>query len=225
MKIVVVEDQLDLREELVDYLNKIGHPTRGASSGSELDRLIAQEPAELVLLDIGLPGEDGIAIAQRLHDVPNLGIVMLTARSGEEDRIQSFEAGADTYLVKPVSYRELEAVIQRAQARLQAGSSEPSSWQLKPRERVLTAPNQQEVQLTLTESRLLAAIIARPDRVATRQQLVESLGLDFLNYDDRRIEVSMSRLRKKIHLSTNLKAPLKASRNVGYAFQGQCMLR
>lgn len=225
MKIAVVEDQLDLREELVDYLNKIGHQAQGVATGPALDQLMAQDPPALVLLDIGLPGEDGIAIAQRLHDIPNLGIVMLTARSGEEDRIQSFEAGADTYLVKPVSYRELEAVIQRAHARLNAASPELCGWQLKPRERVLTAPNQQDVQLTLTESRLLAAIIARPDKVATRQQLVESLGLDFLNYDDRRIEVSMSRLRKKIQLSTNLKAPLKASRNVGYAFQGPCSMR
>lgn len=225
MKIAVIEDQTDLQEELVYYLSKKGHQVYGVTNGIELNQLMTANPPELLLLDIGLPGEDGISIANRLKDIAGLSIVMLTARSSAEDRIQSFEAGADTYLVKPVSYRELEAVIQRADARLQAANQDQVGWQLRPRERVLNAPNNTQVPLTLTESRLLTAIISRTDKVATRQQLVEALGLDFLSYDDRRIEVCMSRLRKKVQLTTNLKAPIKASRNVGYSFQEACTLR
>lgn len=224
MKIAIIEDQADLQEELVYYLSKNGHQVHGVTNGIELDQLMSADPPELLLLDIGLPGEDGIAIANRLKGIPGLSIVMLTARSSAEDRIQSFEAGADTYLVKPVSYRELEAVIQRADARLQAANQDQAGWQLRPRERVLSTPDNTQVPLTLTESRLLTAIISRTDKVATRQQLVEALGLDFLSYDDRRIEVCVSRLRKKIQQLTGLKAPIKASRNVGYMFQELCTL-
>lgn len=225
MKIAVIEDQADLQEELVYYLSRKGHHVHGVTNGIELNRLMLTDPPELLLLDIGLPGEDGIAIADRLKDTAGLSIVMLTARSSVEDRIRSFEAGADTYLVKPVNYRELEAVIQRAETRLQAANQDHDGWLLRPRERILTAPNDVRVPLTLTESRLLSAIVSRTDKIATRQQLIEALGLDFLSYDDRRIEVSMSRLRKKIEHITGLKAPIKASRNVGYAFEERCTQR
>ena len=104
---------------------------------------------------------------------------------------------------------------------LAAGLSH-DNWVFHPRERVLTAPNQRPVTLTLTESRLLSAIVAQAPPTATRQQLVQALGLDFLYEGDRRIEVSISRLRKKIQSLTGLPAPIKAHRNVGYIFQAPC---
>jgi len=224
MKIVVLEDQPDLREELVYYLRKSGHQAQGGANGVALEQLMAQDTPELLLLDIGLPGEDGIAIANRLKNVAGLSLVMLTARNGAEDRIRSFEAGADTYLVKPVSPRELEAVIQRAEVRHKRTAEEGNGWRFHSKVRTLTAPNDHQVHLTLTEARLLGAMVRQSDRLATRRQLIEALGLDFLSYDDRRIEVSVSRLRKKVLLITGLDAPIKASRNVGYAFLEPCQL-
>ena len=118
MRVVVVEDQDDLREEIVIFLNRLGMDTEGASTSIELDRIIANRKPDLILLDIGLPGEDGISIAKRLKETPGLTVVMLTARSSLEDRALSLESGADNYLVKPVSLRELQAVIERVSQKL-----------------------------------------------------------------------------------------------------------
>jgi DNA-binding response OmpR family regulator len=226
MKIVVVEDHLDLREELVYFLNKRGHSSVGVSNGIELEQSMTREKPELVLLDIGLPGEDGISLAKRLSQHSSVSIVMLTARSGSEDRVQSYEAGADTYLVKPVNYRELEAVVERAAMRLRTVNENiDSCWQLNPRERVMAAPNGIKVPLTMTETRLLTSMMSRDDKVASRQQLVEALGVDFLAFDDRRIEVGISRLRKKVQETTGIALPVKACRNQGYSFNAPCFLR
>lgn len=226
MKIAVVEDHHELQEELVYFLNKTGHSSYGVSNGIELEQSMPRERPELVLLDIGLPGEDGISLAQRLNEVAGLSIVMLTARSSAEDRLLSYQAGADTYLVKPVNYRELEAVVQRAAIRLSRSDEHVSGhWQLTPRERTLLAPNGINVPLTITELKMLKAMMSRNDRVASRHQLVEALGVDFLAYDDRRIEVGFSRLRKKTLASTGLPLPIKACRNVGYSFDAPCLVR
>jgi len=225
MKIVIVEDQLDLREELVYFLGRIGHEAVGVSNGIELDQCLARDRADLLLLDIGLPGEDGIAIAQRLRATPGLVIMMLTARSGQETRIRSFEGGADNYLVKPVNFRELQAVLERASQRLSLSTREaPAGWELQRRERVLKSPTGQGVLLTEVELCLLETMVRRAGRAASRRELVEAMGHDFLSFDDRRIEVRISRLRKKIREGTSAEDPVKSEWGVGYAFAAPCTL-
>lgn len=224
MKIVVVEDQVDLREELVYFLGRIGHEAVGASSGIELDQLMARGRPDLLLLDIGLPGEDGIAIAHRLRATPGLAIVMLTARSGQEDRIRCFEGGADNYLVKPVNYRELQAVLERASQRLHPATwAMPASWQLKRRELLLKSPSGPEVRLTASEFRLLETMVRHAGKAASRRELIQAMGHDFLTFDDRRIEVRISRLRKKIREMTSVEDPVKSEWGVGYAFVAPCV--
>ena len=225
MKILVIEDQIDLQEELVYFLCRIGHEACGVSSGIELAQSMRQSQPDLLLLDIGLPGEDGIAIAGRLRDTPGLAIVMLTARSGEEDRIRSFEGGADTYLVKPVNYRELQAVLARANQRLNpdAGSN-PAGWQLMRRERLLKSPDGVTVPLTGSELCLLEILARQTGRAATRRQLIEAMGYDFMSFDERRIEVKMSRLRKKIRDTAFAQDLIQSEWGVGYAFTAECLL-
>lgn len=225
MKIAVVEDHDELRQELIYYLSKFGHQVSGACNSIELDQLMRQSGLDLVLLDIGLPGEDGIEIARRLSRVPSINIIMLTARDGAEDRIQGFEAGADVYLVKPVSFRELDAVVQRVEVKKLAGQGNVDCWQIRPSERTLISPGAIEIPLTLTEASLLNVIASQPGKIAARQKLVEALGIDYCHYDDRRLEVSISRLRKKIMTRTGLSAPIKSCRNVGYSFDDVCVLR
>ena len=110
--VVVVEDERDLREEVVDFLTGSGLAVRGAANGAELERLLGDEPADVVVLDLGLPSEDGISIAARLQTRPGApGIDMMTARGRVEERILGYQTGADIYLVKPVDYGELVAAI------------------------------------------------------------------------------------------------------------------
>lgn len=225
MNIVVVEDQIDLQEELVYFLCRIGHEATGVSSGHELDQAMQRCRPDLLLLDIGLPGQDGIAIAGRLRQTPGLVMVMLTARSGEEDRIRSFEGGADSYLVKPVNYRELQAVLARAEQRLNPGAAaRPAGWQLMRRERLLKSPAGASVPLTGSELCLLEVLARQAGKVATRCQLIEAMGFDFMTFDERRIEVKMSRLRKKIRDATCADDLVKSEWGVGYVFTAECSL-
>jgi two-component system OmpR family response regulator len=222
MKIIVVEDQIDLQEELVYFLCRTGYKAVGVSSGAELDQALAKDIPDLLLLDIGLPGEDGISIANRLARTPGLSIVMLTARSGQEDRIRSFEGGADNYLVKPVNYRELQAVLIRAVQRNLPIPRKPLSWQLKRHDRLLQSPSSFEVALTGVEVCLLETMLRQPGKTASRRELIEAMGHDFLTFDERRIEVRISRLRKKIRDSTSNEDPLQSEWGVGYAFAAPC---
>lgn len=224
MRIAVVEDHVELRAELVYYLSKHGHNVFGVGNIVELEQKMRDTTPHLLLLDIGLPGLDGIEIARRFRNEAGLSIVMLTARCDDEERVRSFEAGADTFLAKPVSFRELDAVIHRAEARKNS-SCNISGWQLFSSERMLVTPNDVHVSLTLTEACLMKELFCRPDKIASRRSLITALGADFLAYDDRRIEVVMSRLRKKVELAAGVRAPIKSVRNVGYVLEGACYLR
>lgn len=223
MNILVLEDQDDLRTLFVMHLGFAGHKVRGARNAIELDALMAQESHDLLLLDVNLPGESGMSVAKRLRSHPGLTIVMMTGRGGPEDRVQGFEAGADSYLVKPVGLRELDAVIARVQERKQAVAYQGGEgWMLKVRERRLVSPEGVVVPLTLMEVQLLSAIVKKEDRTATRRQIIEAIGFDYMSYDERRIEVSLSRLRRKIKSHTGVDVPIKALRGMGYGFDESC---
>lgn len=225
MKIIVVEDQVDLQDELIYFLAKSGHDASGVSNGIELNQAMARQRPDLLLLDIGLPGEDGIAIAHRLRNTPGMAIVMLTARSAEEDRIRSFEGGADNYLVKPVNYRELQAVLDRASQRLNRATWKvPATWQLQRRGRLLISPAGQEVPLTGMELCLLEAMVRNARQATSRRALVRAMGCDPLTFDERRLEVRLSRLRKKIRDLTGCDDPLKSEWGFGYIFMAACTL-
>lgn len=227
MKIIVVEDNLDLQQEIVYLLNKSGHEAVGVGSAPELDRRMAAGKPDVVLLDIGLPGEDGLSIARRLRDNPNMGIIMLTARGSEEDHIQGLEGGADNYLVKPVNRRLLLASLDRVHQRLTrsaSGSEAPSAWRLARREQELLPPGGAPISLTYAEVILIETMVRHEGKPASRRLLIEALGYDYLTYDERRIEVKLSRLRKKIRDLTGGEEPVRAEWGVGYMFVPPCAI-
>lgn len=223
MNIVVVEDVNDLRDEIVCWLRRTGHEVHGVGTGLELDLMLECIKPELVILDIGLPGEDGISICKRLQEVPELHIAMITARASDEDRRRGLVAGADTYLVKPVDYSELEAVIRRLEVRRRHVGDSVLRWRLHTRELQLGTPNGDQIRLTHTETRLLRALVQRSARTATRAEIMMALGVPNLP-DDRRIEVNLSRLRAKVKAHCGLELPVKANRSVGYSFLDECRL-
>lgn len=223
MNIILVEDTVDLREEITDMLGKRGHDVYGVGNSIELDRLLGSVKPHLVILDIGLPGEDGMAICRRLQNVRDLHIAMLTARSGDEDRRHALLSGADTYLVKPVDCEELDALIRRVKMRRQVADIVADCWTLSARKQLVRAPDGCQVSLTHAETLLLRTLFQRPDRAATRSELMMALGLASVP-DDRRIEVSLSRLRAKIKARCGQDLPIKANRLVGYSFLEECEL-
>lgn len=218
-RVAVVDDNQDLLDDVIFNLERAGFSVRGCASGEALDAILDSFQPQIVVLDIGLPGEDGLSIAARLRAArPALGIVMLTARTMLEDRIAGHSLGADNYLCKPVEMEELVAVVgARARAAVRAGEQE-TAWVFNARELSLQSPDGQRLPLTHAEYQVLATLIAAPGQQAGRSALIRALGGNPDDYDIRRLEVTISRLRQKIRAICPDANPVRALRNQGYAF-------
>jgi DNA-binding response OmpR family regulator len=208
-----------MREYLVTGLQAFGLRVAGAAHGEALDAAMAESEPDLVILDIGLPGEDGFTIAARLRrERPRLGIIMLTARDGLEDRIKGLDGGADLYFAKPVDLRELAAAIGSLHRRLGGGQA----WRLDRRESRLLTPRGVPVALTDLELRFLSPLMARPGEVVDREELFAALEQRSDLYAMRRMETMVSRLRSKVlRLSPEEALPVRARHGRGYAFLGE----
>lgn len=193
--LLIVEDDPDLSGEMQFFLERHGFNASVAMRGADVDPWVRAHGAGVVLLDLGLPDEDGIHIARRLAEWPALRVVMLTARCTLEDRIEGFQAGADVYLTKPVDLGELLAVVSRVSRRLppiEAG------WLLTPRQQELRTPDGQVVPLTTQEATFLQLLAESPDAAADRRRIEAHLWGQLPIDTDRRLEVMVARLRKKI---------------------------
>lgn len=222
IRIGLVEDNIEYRDNLAFFLRREGFEIAFESDGRHIERTLTEHPCDLILLDLGLPDEDGLAIARRLRiQQPSLGIVMLTARSSLDDRITGMHEGADAYLVKPVEFRELIAVLKSVLRRLEVGAEipekKPSVWLLQPANLQLVSPDGSPIKLTGREIKLLGYMVCAYPEAASRQALAESNNeiVDSLAF--RSIEVSLSRLRKKIQDATG-QTLILALRNEGYLF-------
>jgi DNA-binding response OmpR family regulator len=205
MQIAIVEDDVILREELAYFLGENGFAVTQVNNGSSLDELLMYEPIKLVVLDVNLPGQNGLEIAKRLRaSFPQLGIIMLTARTGLVDRVKSYENGADIFLPKPTPALELLAAIKRLERR-RIESEVPERWTLDPLRRHLTAPGaSQLIVLTAIEVYLLLALTSAPNHTLDYESIQELLKkkYDFKELTKRALENVISRLRKKISHAT-----------------------
>jgi two-component system, OmpR family, response regulator len=202
--ILLVDDDPEIRQLIGDFLVQHGFRVARAANGAEMDREISAERPALIVLDLMLPGEDGLAICRRLSASGRIPVIMLSALGEETDRIVGLELGADDYLPKPCSPRELLARV-RAVLRRREGA-EPSGggcyrfagWSFDPRRRELRAPGGVAKALSSGEFRLLTAFVERPLRVLTRDQLLDIARGPDADVYDRTIDVQVSRLRKKL---------------------------
>ncbi len=220
-RIVVVEDDPEIRSLLKDYLQRQGFRVDAADGAPALDRLMAQlgEP-DLVVLDIMLPGEDGLSICRRLRAASRVPIIMLTARGEDIDRIIGLEIGADDYMAKPFNPRELTARIRAVLRRLE-GPAEPrrrrlvvGGYVVDLDNRTAIDPSGVAVELTAADFDLLACFVTRPGRVLSRDQLMDLTRGRRAEAVDRTIDVQVSRLRKK--LETGPESLIKTVRSAGY---------
>jgi DNA-binding response OmpR family regulator len=202
LSVILVEDEPELRENLLLGLSAHGFEMRGVSCGSELNEALELRPAHIVLLDLGLPGEDGLAIAARLEGNPLLGIIMLTARGMTKDRVLGLKSGADNYFVKPVNIAELAVAIRNLGRRLPR-----PGWRFCAEESRLHTPNNVSVPLTAQECLLLEPLFARRGQAVPRVEIFASLGHPDDIYANARVVVLISRLRSKV-LKADPAAPL-----------------
>lgn len=224
-RILVVDDDASIRDALADYLAGRGYDVRVAEDAVACDRLLSQHPADLVILDVMMPGEDGLSLCRRLAPLGR-PILMLSALDEITDRIVGLELGAWDYLVKPFEPRELlarvRALLRRTSGAEPAhggggGSVRFAGWRLDAEARSLRDPTGRPLPLSEGEHEFLAAFVARPKRILTREALLDlGRGLDTTSYD-RAVDSALSRLRRK--LAEGCPAPLiETVRGVGYRF-------
>ena len=228
--VLVVDDDPSMREMVSDYLADYEIRVTALESARRIAEVVARETIDLVLLDLRLPGEDGMEIARKLReDSAGLPIIIVTGRKEEADRVMGLELGADDYLTKPFSPRELLARIRallrrsRAQQTVADGLQKVrayrfAGYELNVRIRRLTAPGGKNVPLTNSEFNLLAAFLAAPQCVLSRDQL---LGRSRLHNDevyDRSIDTQVGRLRKKLAPQGAKADLIRTERGAGYAF-------
>jgi DNA-binding response OmpR family regulator len=229
VRVLAIDDDESVRRMITDYLGDNEVSVTALGSGLGLADAMARETIDLLILDLKLPGEDGMEIARRLRVASDIPIIMLTGRKEEADRVMGLELGADDYLTKPFSPRELLARIRtlmrraRAQETLADGLNRIrayrfAGWELSVRLRRLKTPAGESVALSNSEFNLLVAFLAAPQRVLSREQL---LGLSRLHDDevyDRSIDVQVARLRRKIRSEESPQQFIRTERGAGYVF-------
>jgi two-component system OmpR family response regulator len=229
-RVAVVEDDPEISRMMTNYMTDHGFEVTAARNGRDLDRVLSGGKIDCVILDVGLPGEDGLSICRRLRGKSTVPIIMVTGRGTETDRIVGLELGADDYLPKPFNPRELVARV-RAVMRRSAGGEMPQTqapqvlvfegWRLDMARRQLFTPEGQPRSLTSGEFNILSIFCQNPRKVLSRDDLLDLLHGRAAAVFDRSIDVQISRLRRKIE--TNLKDPsfIKTVRYGGYFFTPQ----
>jgi DNA-binding response OmpR family regulator len=226
--ILVVDDEAEMRDAVHEYLTLRGFRISGAADGLEMDAVLADGAVDLILLDLNLPGEDGIALTRRLKSEMNVGIIIVTAYGDSEDRVLGLETGADDYVVKPFNFRELVARISSVLRRLSgpegnerdAGSVvKVGEWLFDRYEEKLSKPDGTQLGLSAAELDLLTVLIDNSGRTMSRDELLDKLSHREWDPFDRSIDVRVTRLRRKIEADPARPAIIKTVRGVGYVFK------
>ncbi len=222
--ILIVDDDAELRGMLVTYLGQNGYTAEGVADGIAMDHYLARRPVQLLVLDLMLPGEDGLSLARRLRANTDIPIVMLSARGGEVDRIVGLEMGADDYLPKPFNPRELlariKAVLRRRAPAATAGDDDIKTFgpfRLNLSNHTLTR-NGEALALTTAEFTLLRVFVQNARRVLSRDNLVELVQTNERMPFDRSIDVRVARLRRKIETDPNSPRYIRTVWGAGYLF-------
>jgi len=226
--VLVVDDDPTIRELVSDYLGRNEFRVTAVADGRAMHERIAQDVVDLVVLDLRLKGEDGMALARRLRDDSAIPIIMLTGRADEADRVMGLELGADDYLTKPFSPRELLArirtVLRRRRAEVRQGRPEGvrayrfDGWELNLNTRRLTSRDGRVVPLSNGEFSLLVVLLGSPSRILSRDQLIDLSRLHNDEVYSRSVDVQIMRLRRKIEPDPAHPRYIQTERGAGYLF-------
>src|SRR5262245_13326210 len=225
--VLVVVDDPSVRQMVVDYLGDNDIQVTALASGREIADVLARDTIDLVILDLKLPGEDGMDIARRIRADSDMPIIMLTGRKEEADRVMGLELGADDYLTKPFSTRELLARIRALLRRSRAHETVAdglakirayrfAGWELNVRLRRLKSPQGELMTLRNAEFNLLAAFLTSPQRVLSRDQLLSMSHLHDNEVYDRAIDTQVGRLRKMLKTQNSSEELIRTERGAGY---------
>ncbi len=228
--ILAIDDDPAMRKLVADYLRENDLRVTAVATGAEMTQALDQHAIDLVVLDLRLAAEDGMQLARKLREASTVPIIIVTGKQDEADRVMGLELGADDYVTKPFSPRELLARIRAVLRRYQTAREvlppqgekrrayRFARWELNLGSRRLTSPNGSRVELTHGEFNLLHAFCAAPQRVLSREQLLDLSRLYGAEVYDRSIDVQVLRLRRKIEPNPALPQYIKTERGAGYVF-------
>ncbi len=228
--ILAIDDDPAMRKLVADYLRENNLRVTAVATGAEMAQALDQHAIDLVVLDLRLAAEDGMQLARKLREQSTVPIIIVTGKQEEADRVMGLELGADDYVTKPFSPRELLARIRAVLRRYQTAREvlppqgekrrayRFARWELNLGSRRLTSPNGSRVELTHGEFNLLHAFCAAPQRVLSREQLLDLSRLYGAEVYDRSIDVQVLRLRRKIEPNPALPQYIKTERGAGYVF-------
>jgi DNA-binding response OmpR family regulator len=228
--IVIVDDDELLRGRLAAYLTSEGFRVSSADSAGTFRSIMRRERIDLVLVDIGMPGENGLSLTRFLREQSDIGVVILTGKGDPIDRAIGLEVGADDYIAKPFHLRELLARVRSVLRRTRSRSDRDAGaapvvrfagWRLDLAKRTLTSPQGKAVPLTTAEYQLLEAFVANPNQVLGRDRLLQLVaGRKWQPYD-RTVDQHISRVRRKLEQDPNQPELIKSIRGQGYLFAAQ----
>lgn len=228
-RILVCDDEVDVREMVQEYLGKRGFKVSTAANGEELRTVLSSGGIDLIILDINMPGEDGLAVLRSLRPENPVPVVMLTAAGDVVDRIIGLEMGADDYLGKPVDLRELEARVKavlrrkalpvtKTETREKVETAQFGDYELNIEAAKMTASDGSELPLTAMEFNLLKAFAQNRGRVLNRDQILEQAHDRSWDPFDRSIDIRISRLRRKIERNPEKPTIIRTVRGLGYVY-------
>ncbi len=223
-KILFVDDDQRLCRLIKRYLEHGGYEVACASCEDELNSLMAQQNYSLLLLDIMLPGKNGIELAHDIRTRSNIPIIFLTAKAEIEDKVSGLEVGADDYITKPFEEKELLARVQSVLRRTEANTSTDmlrteahfAGWKLNLLNQTLTSPDGERVDITSNEYRLLSTMVSRPNVTIRREEILNILSGREWSPLDRSADMAISKLRKKLETGSSQPGLIRTIRNKGY---------
>ena len=232
--ILVVDDDADIRDLLSEYLDRQGFRVSTAAEGRSMRVALGRSAPDLIVLDLMLPGDDGLTLCREVRSKSDVPIIMLTAKTEEIDRVVGLEMGADDYVAKPFSPRELlariKSILRRSRAlpvNLRPDDARAiafAGWRLEIPTRTLISPESVAVPLSGTDFRLLRIFLDHPNRVLSRDQLMDMTQAKDAGPFDRSIDLQVSRLRKRLNDNPKEPALIKTSRGEGYVLAAEVVL-
>jgi two-component system OmpR family response regulator len=230
LSVLLVDDDIQIRQLLSDYLSEFSMAVVAVADGKSMADALGKGSFDLVILDLMLPGEDGLSLCRSLRAKSDIPILMLTARGETMDRVVGLEVGADDYIVKPFEPRELVARIQTILRRIKGGRESPNEqenmvsfmgWRLNYALRQVISPEELVIPLSNAEFRLLKVFIDHPCRVLTRDFLLDQARGRNMDLFDRSIDLLVSRLRQKLGDDSRTPSLIKTVRGEGYLFDAK----
>jgi two-component system OmpR family response regulator len=228
--VLAIDDDAAIRQLIAGYLEDNHLRVTAVATRADMEKILAEQVIDIVLLDLRLAGEDAIQLARKLHETSEIPIIIVSGRNDEADRVMGLELGADDYITKPFSPRELLARVRAVLRRCKTSNEvlaarnkrrrgyRLAGWELNLRARRLTDPSGKRVELTNGDFSLLEAFCRAPQRVLSREQLLELSRFHDAEVYDRAIDVQILRLRRKIELDPSQPKYIKTERGAGYIF-------